>query len=371
MRFDIQADVLSARLAVVAKAIKKSPIPIFNDFLFECSNNVLSVTASNNEVRLTTRITIEGDCEGGSCVVPSKLMLETFKGLGDERVTFQVNEYNNGIVLSKNGEYRFVCTASADEFPNIRSEWRNDTQTFTVHPHRLIDGLSDVTPFVAVGELRPVLSCALMKVEPLQTTFVGTDGIRLCKYMYDSDTVGNAEILIRAEVGQLLPTVLAKCSDKVTVTFDGGQVHFETDEYQLVALLVEGKYPDYNAIIPNDSPTPCVFDRMQLLGALRRTKPFVDEYNTVRLTLNGGVLTVRVDDYNFSKNAEEEVHYSGGEWEGAIGMSLDHLIDALSVLNCKTVAVHIFGDRLPVLIRPQGERDASVTVLMSPKLLNN
>ena len=299
MRFTLSSSALNARLQSLAKVINsKNSLPILDSFLFEVSNSGLKITASDSENVMTSLVALS-ECDGeGSFAVPNRTILDAVKELPEQPLSFDVDiEALTIKILYQNGMYNFTAQ-NADEYP-----------------HTQVSNITRSLFATATDELRPVMNGIYFDLTTDYLAIVATDGHKLVRNQdYTVKSENAASFILPKKPATLLKNVLSKDDNEVVIRFDDRSTEIRFAEGQLTCRLIEGNYPNYNSVIPQN-PHNMNIDRKSLIGALRRVLPFASESSQlVRFRIEAGKLEVSSEDIDFATRAKESLVCEGADY---------------------------------------------------------
>lgn len=375
MRFTVSSGALNQRLQTIRGVFSgKSIINILDCFLFQFNGVSLTITASDGDNRLTTTLEVsECDVEAASLCINAKTILDTLKELSDQPLTFYV-DLERGIVNGKycNGEFNITCLPANDyPMPPVMPEERS---VVTLPAAALMSGISRCINCTKDDEIRPVMNGVLMDITPEKTIFVATDGHKLMRSTTSkSHTEISYSVILPKKSVALLRTVLAKNEGDASVTTSGAMLEVKTTEYTLTGKLIEGRYPNYNTVIPSNNPHHITIDRQALLSATKRVALFSNQSSSlVKMRFEAGNCTISGQDYEFATSAEERVicQYEGNSI--TIGFKGTLLIEMLSLVESDEVRLELADPSKPGLIIPTDTQDGDeVLMLLMPMMVKD
>lgn len=374
MRFTISSTALSSRLSILSRVINsKNSIAILDCFLFEVGNGQLEITASDSENVMKTALPIEEVEGGGSFAVNNRTILDAVKELPEQPLTLDVDTGQMTVrIIYQNGLYNFTCQ-NAEEYPRTQ-QLGDEAATFTMPAKAMLDNISRSLFAVANEQLRLVMNGIYMDLTTDSLNIVATDGRKLVRNKYFAlKSEKPQSFILQKKPATLLKNVLTKDDEEVIIRFDDRNAEITFGQTQLACRLIDGRYPNYGSVIPEDNPYELSIDRKTLIGALRRVLPFASESSQqVRLRISAGKIEVSSEDIDFATSAREEVNCS---YEGApmsIGFMGTSLVEILSNLESDEVQMQFADPSRPCLIipseQPEGEE---VLMLLMPMLLND
>ena len=374
MRFNISSNALSSRLLALSKVINsKNSLPILDSFLFEVHNAQLIVTASDSENVMQTTLQLD-ECEGeGNFVVNNHTIIDAVKELPEQPLTIDINydEWKMYITY-QNGSYNFPIQA-ADEFPKAQPMGDGAT-TINIDASILQDNITRSLFATAQDELRPVMNGIYFDLTPDALAIVASDGHKLVRnknYTIKSDTP--AAFILPKKPATLLKSVLSKDGGDITIRFDERSAEISYAEGKLTCRLIEGRYPNYNSVIPENNPNQITIDRKSLIGALRRVLPFAsDSSQLIRFHVDGGTLALNAEDIDFATSARESVACSYVGQPMSIGFKGSSLVEILNNLVSDDVIIELADPSRAGVIVPSTQPDnEDVLMLIMPMLLND
>ncbi|MDD6438428.1 MAG: DNA polymerase III subunit beta [Prevotella sp.] len=374
MKFTISSSTLNNRLQTLSKVISsKNSLAILDCFLFEVSDNQLSITASDNENVMKTALTLdEVDGEGSFCV-PNRTILDSVKELADQPLYFEVNTDDFSIKIGyQNGVYNFTAQ-SAEAYPRFQSVPDGST-VITIDGGILNESISRSLFATAQDELRPVMNGIYFDLTPECLAIVASDGHKLVRNRnFNIKSEVPASFVLPKKPATLLRTVLTKDSGDVVIKFDSRSAEVRYPDGMLLCRLIEGKYPNYNSVIPEDNPCQLTIDRLSLLGAIRRVLPFATvSTQLIRFHITNGSLKLSSEDLEFNTSAVESVNceYQGQPMD--IGFKGSALTEILSNLVSDEVTILLADPSRAGIVKPSVQTDGGdVVMLIMPMLLND
>ena len=238
----------------------------------------------------------------------------------------------------------------------------------------LADNLTRSLFATAQDELRPVMNGIYFDLTPDSLAIVASDGHKLVRNRnFEVKSEAPASFILPSKPAALLKLMTGKAEGEAGVSFDSNNACFTIANATLTCRLIEGRYPNYNSVIPQDNPNKLTVDRKALIGALRRVLPFASESTqSVRLHIDGSKLIVSSEDVDFAKTAKEAVtcEYEGRTMD--IGFKCPSLIEILSNMDSDEVTIALADPSRAGVIEPSVQPDnAEVLMLIMPMLLND
>lgn len=374
MRITLSSSALSSRLGILSKVINsKNGMPILDCFLFEVANSQLTITASDSENVLQTTMSLDYAEGEGKFAVNNRTILDAVKELPEQPLTIDVETSTYIIkVIYQNGIYNFTAQ-NADEYPIVQR--MSEGCTSLVLPSiTLAESISRALFATAQEELRPVMNGIYFDLTPEALAFVASDGHKLVRNKnYKIQTEQPRSFIMPKKPATLLKNILGKDESDVIIRFDDRNAEIIFTDSVLSCRLIEGRYPNYNSVIPQNNPYQLTIDRKTFIGALRRVLPFASESSQlVRLHIENGKVEVSSEDIDFATSAKEEVtcDYSGNSMN--IGFKGPSLTEILNNLSSEEVTLQLADPSRPCLIVPvEQPENEDVLMLIMPMLLND
>jgi DNA polymerase-3 subunit beta len=374
MRFTVSSTALSSKLNALSRVINsKNSLPILADFVFDINNGMLQLTASDSENVMTTQLELT-DVDGyGRFAVGNHDLLEAVKGFSEQPITFDIDQQANIAKISYQNGLFSLPVESADEFPMAQKV--SESAIEIVIPNSLLAENINRTLFAtAQDELRPVMNGIYFDLTTECLALVASDGHKLVRnkiLTIHSDQP--ASFILPKKPASLLKNLLGKDGGDVIIRFDERNAQINYGDGELICRLIEGRYPNYNSVIPQNNPNLLTVDRLSLLAALRRVQPFAnDSSNLIRFHVEGGTLQLDAEDYDFSKTATERMlcEYNGQPM--SIGFKGSSFIEILSNFDCPEVIIQLADPSRAGLVLPSEQpENQDVLMLMMPMLIND
>ena len=354
MKFIVSSTALFSHLQAISRVINsKNSLPILDCFLLELQEGTLSMTASDNETTLSTSIEVNEFDGDGRLAVSSKTLLEALKEIPEQPLSFQINPSNLEITVQyQNGKYSLMGQ-NADV---------------------LMGGVNRSIFATADDELRPVMNGIYFDITPEDITLVASDGHKLvrCK-TFAAHSDEKAAFILPKKPANLLKNLLPKEQGDVQIGFDDRNASFTLENYRMVCRLIEGRYPNYNSVIPQNNPHKATIDRAAFISALRRVSVFSSQASSlIKLSLSENQMKISAQDIDFSTSAEETIicQYEGNAM--SIGFKSSFLIDILNNLSAQNVVIELADpSRAGVIVPEEQEENEDILMLLMPMMLND
>lgn len=375
MRFTVSSSALSSKLNMLAKVIgSKNSLPILDCFLFQVANGEMSITASDsdNVIKSTLALT-DHDGEGEFCV-PNRVILDALKELPEQPLHFDVDAAGEAVAIKivyQNGLYNFTGQ-SAEEYPRTQS--MNDACTTVSLPtEMLINNISRSLFATASDELRPVMNGIYFDLTADALAIVASDGHKLVRSKnFTIKSESPSAFNLPKKPASLLKNILSKDGDDAIIKFDDRSAEIQFTDGVMRCRLIDGRYPNYNSVIPNN-PNEVTVDRRGLQSALRRVLPFASESSQlIRFHIESGRFEVSSEDIDFSTSAKEQLscEYNGSPI--SIGFKGSSLMEIMSNLTSDNIIIQLADpSRAGIIVPAEQPENEDILMLIMPMLLND
>lgn len=372
MKFIVSSSYLLKKLQVIGGVINSSnTMPILDNFLFELTPNVLTISASDLETTVKGTLEVESDSEG-SIAVPAKLLIDILKTFAEQPLTFLVKDNNTIEISSTHGKYS-LAYLDGEEFPKPVS--LSDANKVNLLGDILATAIQKTIFAVGNDDLRPTMSGVFFEFNEEGLTFVATDAHKLVKYQRtDIKASETSEFIMPKKPLNLLKGILAGSETDVTIEYNESNAKFSFDGMEFICRLIDGKYPNYDAVIPKENPNKLTVNRVQFLSSARRVSIFSNKTtHQIRLKIAGSDLQVSAEDADYSNKADERFacNYQGDDME--IGFNSRFLIEMLNNLDSDEVMLEMSMPNRAGILTPLDGLDSGERVLMlaMPIMLGN
>lgn len=374
MKFIVSCNSLLSHLQTIGRVIaSKNSIPILDCFLFELKGNKLTITAADAETRMVTSIDVNEVTGEGVFAIPSKNLLDSLKELPEQPVTFDINDDSlEMFIYYENGKYNFIAQ-KGDEYPQPKP-LNDGAANLSIAAPVLLSGISKALFATADDELRPVMNGIFLDITTDDITFVASDGHKLvrCKALSAKGTERGSFILPK-KPANLLKSILPKESGDVALQFDDSNAYITLENFSIVCRLIEGRYPNYNAVIPTENPYKVTIDRLLFLNALKRVAVFSNPASSlIKLNISASSILVSAQDIDFSTSADETVACVYDGQDMSIGFKGTYLIEILNNMPSAEVTLELADpSRAGIVLPVENEEEEDLLMLLMPMMLND
>ncbi|ASM75850.1 DNA-directed DNA polymerase [Vitreoscilla filiformis] len=352
-----QHQLLGALQAVSGIVERRHTLPVLANVLLRKTGENIELTTSDLEIQVRTTATLGGDAGSFATTVGARKLIDILRTLPADQIV-SLSASGSKLTL-QGGKSRFTLqTLPADDFPLV-NEAADFGPAFSV-PQKTLKSLIDQVHFaMAVHDIRYYLNGILFVAEGKTLTLVATDGSRLALAQAELGTeVPKQEVILPRKTVLELTRLLRDGKDhkdgaeeaQIEIRFAGNQAKFAFSGLEFVTKLVEGKYPDYNRVIPRNHRNIITLGRAPLLASLQRAAILTsDKFKGVRLSIEPGVLKIASSNAEQEEAKEElEIDYAGPTID--IGFNVTYLMDVLSNLSAEMVRLEMHDGNSAALI---------------------
>lgn len=372
MKFIVSSSELLKQLQLLSGVINSNnTLPILDNFLFELQDSELTLTASDLETTVSSKITVNAESSGKICV-PAKLLTDTIKTFPEQPLTIRTKEEENLFeIVSEQGNYSFGLE-KGDEFP-VAPELESSSSV-KLQGNILAEAIGKTLFATGNDELRPVMTGVFFQLGTDQCIFVATDAHKLVKYTRDDIKASEAaEFIMPKKPLNLIKNILGNSDADITIEYNEVNAKFIFENTTLVCRLIDGKYPNYEAVIPKENPNTLTINRSAFLSSIKRVSIFSNKTTyQIKLRLAGNQLQLSAEDIDFSNKADERLtcDYNGGDL--TIGFNSKFLSEMVSNLNSDDITLKMSEPNRAGIIKPTDgiEEGEEVLMLVMPVMLN-
>ncbi len=372
MKFIISSSLLLKNLQAIIGVINtNNTLPILDDFLFELKEEGLKVTSSDLETTMSVTIKPDRAEEPGSVAIPAKILFETLKTFPDIPLSFAISETNQLVEISA-GEGKYKLSGhKSDEYP--RTPLLEETTSIELQSEMLAEAINKTLFATGNDELRMVLSGVFCELSPDDITFVATDAHKLVRYKRtDAKSTDSANFILPKKPLNLLKNILVAEEVPVKLEYNKANAFFSFGNVELICRLIDGKYPNYEAVIPTNNPNKLTIDRLSLLTSIRRVSIFANQStHQIRFKISGKELVLSAEDIDFSNEAKERLTcaYEGDDME--IGFNSKFMVEMLNNTETTEVMIEMSASNRAGILLPVGNenKDEEILMLVMPVML--
>ena len=372
MKFNVESTALLKELQKLNGVLSSNnTLPILDNFLFDIKGGEINIIASDLETTMMTKISANAE-EEGKIAIPARLLLDTLKTFSSQPLTFLVDNTNFGIEInSQNGQYK-LAGQNPEEFPKVPS--LESSSYANISSDILIKAINKTLFASGNDELRPVMSGVFCELSKEKTTFVATDAHKLvCLTRNDITANNSASFILPKKPLTLLKNSLGEGAD-VRMEYNDTNALFKASNMTIICRLVDGKYPNYEAVIPKENPNKLSIETNDLLASIKRVSIFANKTtHQIKLKVTGNELLITSEDLDFANKAEERLtcQYEGEDME--IGFNSKFVIEMLSNIGANQISIEMSApNRAGIILPLDGMQEGENTLmLVMPVMLNN
>jgi len=371
MKFIISSSKLLDTINPLIGVVGSNPaLPIIENILLEINNNQLTVKATDLETTIMNETDVESDVNG-SIAISAKLFLETLKSFSEQPLTFKADKDSNILeIVSEQGSYS-IAFVNGDEFPNTPE--LDESKSTIVSSQTLKNGINNTLFATTNDELRPVISGVYTEITNDSILFVATDAHKLVKYKNQIESNESSSFIIPKKPLQLIKNSLKESKNKIELKYNKTNAIIKQEKIQIYCRLVDGNYPNFEAVIPKDSKNKLILERETILNSLKRVSIFSNQTTRqVRFKIQGNELNISGEDLDFSNKANEilKCDYDGQDME--IGFNGKFLIEILNTLNSNKINMYFSSPSKAAIIKPdKTDNGEELLMLVMPVMLSN
>lgn len=366
MNFKVSTSALNSRLSCASKVLaSKNSMPILDCFLIEVNDNgQMTITASDSEKCYITNLPVlEQDGTGRFCV-PAKTLMESLREIPEQPITLELNA-NTYELRGKHGSGQFsIMAQNADPYPTPRPVVEGNTLNLSAEV--LLSGINRSLFATANDEVRLVMNGIFFDIKPDHIIFAGTDGRKLVKNIVRGITPGfNGSFILPKKVATILKNVLGKDETEIRIVYTTDRATISTEDMTMNFRLIEGNYPNYNAVIPTSNPFHAVIDRQAFASALKRVSVCCNQSSgLVKLELTNNNLHLTGQDNEYSTSAEEFLVCEYTNSPISIGFSCQFLIEICNIIDSENIILELADPSRPGLVRPAQEKENEELIML-------
>ena len=374
MKIKVSSAALFSRLTSINRVLNsKNSLPILDCYLFEVEGQQMAITASDSETTLVTSVElIESDTNARFCI-KAKTIQDSLKEIADQPITLDINLDSMDIQGQyQNGKFK-IMGERADEYPAPHS-LDADAQTFSLRQGVLLSGINQSIFATADDEIRPVMTGIYFDFTPDCLVFVSTDGRKLVrKKEFSVKSEQQTGFILPKKPANILKSLLQKSDAAAELAFNDKMAKVSTPEFTLTCRLIDGRYPNYNSVIPRNNPYKATLDRAALVSTLKRVLVFSSQSSAqVKLTFKKDLLVASSKDVDYSTSAEERLICEYDAPTMNIGFKGTLLLDILGNLECSEVVIELADPSRAGIIMPSEQKEGEeILMLLMPMMLND
>lgn len=373
MNFVVSSSALSMHLMTIGRVIvQKNTLPILDCFRFDIKDNLLTITASDNDSTLTTSLELN-ECSADACfAVNAKTLQDAIKEIPDQPLEFEFNPNTYEItVIYQNGQYRLMGQ-DAENYPELTLSEEERTN-IEIDAQVLYLGITRSLVAAANDVLRPQLNSVCFDIKDNNVSLVSSNGNHLALTKVKLETAPKeGTFLLNTRPASLLRNILTKEQGNVQMSFGQRSAIFTSNEYSMTCRLIEGRYPNYRSVIPQNNPNIVTLNRASLISVLRRVLVFASPSALVKFRLDTNTLNISTQDVEFGKSAEENIlcEYVGVPLKIAFKGST--FIELIQNIQAEDISIQVSDPSRAGIIVPSEQNDKEeILMLIMPSVFND
>lgn len=368
MKFNIDGKLFQQQVQAVNKVVNsKNALSILDNFLFVLENGWLTITGSDSENVLSSRVEVQ-DAEGeGAIAVPAKTLIEITKEVNNQPITFSVDDTTGEIeIIFLSGQFSFMGI-NGDEYPR-GDQMEPDAMRLTLPASVVRKGIENTLYAVSLEPIRPMMTGIYWDIHEGDITFVASDTHKLVRYINAETSPGvTTSFIMPAKPAGIIKGILDKATEEVTLTLGSKGAKFEFADFTVTCRFIKGNYPNYNRVIPESSPYTVKVDRATFLNAMRRVAIFASKASgLVKFTIDDIQMKLFAQDLDYGTSAEERVNC---QYEGnpiTIGFSSAYTLEILNNISGDEAIIRLSDPARPGVFEPaeQAPNESIVAIQM-------
>lgn len=374
MKFVVSSNAMLTRLQAVSKVIGGKPVqPILDNILLVATEGVLYATASDKETTMEAKIELESLEEAGRITIPAKILLDILKEFPEQPLTFDIDAATNSVrIISEKGEFS-VPGESAEDYP-VQAAAGDDNTEFVSKCGLMLEGIVKSIFATANDDLRPVMNCILIEMNEDNFTFVASDAHKLVRYKrFDAKSEnGQFSLILPKKPALMLKNILPKDDAELKISFNDKMACFVFGNYKMTSTLVEGRFPNYNSVIPQNNPKKVIVEKKELYNSLRRVAVMANQAsNLVKFDVTNGKIVISAQDVDYSMSGHETLNCQYDGEDIAIGFKSPFVLEILSNIESENVVLELSDPTRPGLFLPfENEgNDEDLLMLLMPMMV--
>jgi len=370
MEFSVSSAELFFHLNKVIGPIGTNQVmPILEDFLFKLSGDELTITATDLETTITTTLNVSSE-DNGLFTCPAKMLIDTVKALQNQPITIEINDENHHIdITSSFGKYSMSGHDPGD-FPEVPRQ--KDVDTITLPSSILSKAINKTLFAVSNDEMRKTMTGVFFQIDFSKITFVATDAHKLVKFQYNGLESDVTTSFVLPKKSLVMLKSIIENEEDIAFEFDKSHALFTSGSTTLGCLMLEGKYPDYNMVIPADNPNTLKVRKNDLLQSLKRLSIFANKTtNQTVFNITEHSLTLTSQDLDYSNEATEQLECEYDGKDLFIAFNAKFLIEMINSSDTENIIFKLDEANRPGILLPEeNNENEDLLMLIMPVMLN-
>ncbi len=373
MKFTVSSSDIFNVTTVAGKIISsKNNEAILSNFLLEVKDDQLTITSTDNETTLRSKIAL-ADAEGEVSVAIPTTITDSLKEFTDQPLNFDINTENMSIsIKTETGEYK--CIGQNGSIYPQTPAMKEDSFRCTVKASVLLNGINKTGFATSNEDSRPALTGILCTFDEKGLTFAATDAHILARVIKSENQYSeNCQFILPKKSASILKSILTNDEEDVEIMADDTNITFILANHTIICRKIEGKFPNYERIIPQDNPYELIVDRTFLLNSIKRVYSFTgrDTTGLVKLQITTNKIHLFSQDLFYNTSGNDSINCQYGGEDIKIGFGAPTLIKILNSMSTKEIKIQLKNPQSSGIILPlENEPNEDLLILIMPMLIN-
>ena len=373
MKFTVSSSDIFNVTTVAGKIISsKNNEAILSNFLLEVKDDQLTITSTDNETTLRSKIAL-ADAEGEVSVAIPTTITDSLKEFTDQPLNFDINTENMSIsIKTETGEYK--CIGQNGSIYPQTPAMKEDSFKCTVKASVLLSGINKTGFATSNEDSRPALTGILCTFDEKGLTFAATDAHILARVIKSENQYSeNCQFILPKKSASILKSILTNDEEDVEIMADDTNITFILANHTIICRKIEGKFPNYERIIPQDNPFELIVDRTSLLNSIKRVYSFTgrDTTGLVKLQITTNKIHLFSQDLFYNTSGNDSINCQYGGEDVKIGFGAPTLIKILNSMSTKEIKIQLKNPQSSGIILPlENEPNEDLLILIMPMLIN-
>lgn len=373
MKFTVSSSDIFNVTTVAGKIISsKNNEAILSNFLLEVKDDQLTITSTDNETTLRSKIAL-ADAEGEVSVAIPTTITDSLKEFTDQPLNFDINTENMSIsIKTETGEYK--CIGQNGSIYPQTPAMKEDSFRCTVKASVLLNGINKTGFATSNEDSRPALTGILCTFDEKGLTFAATDAHILARVIKSENQYSeNCQFILPKKSASILKSILTNDEEDVEIMADDTNITFILSNHTIICRKIEGKFPNYERIIPQDNPYELIVDRTSLLNSIKRVYSFTgrDTTGLVKLQITTNKIHLFSQDLFYNTSGNDSINCQYGGEDIKIGFGAPTLIKILNSMSTKEIKIQLKNPQSSGIILPlENEPNEDLLILIMPMLIN-
>ncbi len=373
MKFIVSTSVLLKNLQSISGVLNSSnTLPILDNFLFDLTDDKLKVTASDLETTISVVVPVNKSDENGCIAIPAKFLIETLKTFPDIPMSFNINNETFHVEISA-GEGKYKLTGcDGNEFP--KAPVVEDGTSISLSSETLANAFNKTLFATGNDDMRIVMTGVFCQLSDRDITFVATDAHKLVRYRRtDTKSPEPGSFILPKKPLHLIKNILSAYEVPVKFEYNNTNALMEFENFTLICRLIDGKYPNYEAVIPVNNTKKLTVNRQQILTSIRRVSIFSNQLTRqIRFSISGQELILASEDMELANEAKERLTCSYDGEDIDIGFNSKFILEMITNIDSEEICIEMSAANRAALIFPVNNqnKEENILMLVMPVMLN-